>query len=42
MSKITWDDTGARLYETGVKNVVLYPMGSSGAYEKGVAFAVML
>lgn len=38
MAKITWDESGDRLYETGVKNVVLYPMGSSGAYEKGVAW----
>lgn len=38
MAKITWDDTGDRLYETGVKNVVLYPMGSNGAYEQGVAW----
>lgn len=38
MAKITWDDTGDRLYETGVKNVVLYPMGSNGAYEEGVAW----
>ena len=38
MSKLTWDDTGDRLYETGVKKGVLYPMNSSGAYEKGVAW----
>lgn len=38
MAKIIWDETGDRLYETGVKNVVLYPMGSNGAYEKGVAW----
>lgn len=38
MPKITWDDAGNRLYETGVKNVVLYPMGSNGAYTKGVAW----
>lgn len=38
MAKLTWDDAGNRLYETGVKNVVLYPMGSNGAYEKGVAW----
>ena len=38
MSKITWDGTGDRLYETGVKNVVLYPLGTSGAYDKGVAW----
>lgn len=37
MSKIIWDATGERLYETGVKNVVLYPMAESG-YGKGVAW----
>lgn len=38
MAKITWDDTGKRLYETGVKQGVLYPMSASGAYEKAVAW----
>lgn len=38
MSKIIWDATSERLYETGVKNVVLYPMASNGTYEKGVAW----
>lgn len=38
MSKIIWDATSERLYETGVKNVVLYPMAASGAYDKGVAW----
>ena len=37
MAKIIWDATGERLYETGVKNVVLYPMAESG-YGKGVAW----
>lgn len=37
MSKIVWDQTGDRLYETGVKNGVLYPQ-VSGAYPKGVAW----
>ena len=35
---ITWDDTGKRSYETGVKNCVLYLKGTSGAYDKGVAW----
>lgn len=35
MSKIVWDQIGERLYETGVKNGVLYPQ-VSGAYPKGV------
>lgn len=37
MSKITWDQAGERLYETGVKQGVLYPQ-VSGAYPKGVAW----
>ena len=37
MAKITWDNTGDRLYETGVKNGVLY-VQESGAYPKGVAW----
>ena len=38
MSKIVWDATGERLYETGVKQGVLYPINESGAYPKGVAW----
>lgn len=38
MSKIQWDNTGERLYETGVKQGVLYPTLASGAYSKGVAW----
>lgn len=38
MSKIVWDEVGQRLYETGVKNGVLYPQDSTGAYPKGVAW----
>jgi len=37
MSKLVWDKTGERLYETGTKNGVLYPQ-VSGAYPKGVAW----
>lgn len=37
MSRITWDEIGSRLYETGVKKTVLYPM-VNGAYTKGVAW----
>lgn len=37
MSKIIWDKTGERLYETGVKQGVLYPH-SEGAYPLGVAW----
>ena len=38
MSKIVWDQTGERLYETGVKNGVLYLQGEGGVYNKGVAW----
>lgn len=37
MSRIVWDQTGERFYETGVKNGVVYPQ-VSGAYPKGVAW----
>ena len=37
MSKIVWDKTGERFYETGVKNGVLY-IPTSGVYSKGVAW----
>ena len=38
MSKIIWDNTGERFYETGVKMGVLYPIQSDGKYTKGVAW----
>lgn len=38
MSKIVWDQTGDRLYETGVKQGVLYPQATGGTYPKGVAW----
>lgn len=38
MSKLTWDNTGERYYETGVKNGVLYPIQDDGKYSKGVAW----
>lgn len=37
MSKLVWDQTGERLYETGVKNGVLY-IPTAGVYSKGVAW----
>ena len=37
MSKLVWDQTGERLYETGVKQGVLY-VQEAGAYPKGVAW----
>ena len=38
MAKITWDESGKRFYETGVKNCVLYLQDEKGAYPKGVAW----
>lgn len=38
MSRITWDNTSERYYETGVKQGVLYPIQSGGVYSKGVAW----
>ena len=38
MSRLTWDNTGERLFETGVKNGVLYPIQTDGKYTKGVAW----
>lgn len=37
MSKLVWDKTGERFYETGTDKGVLYPM-VDGAYPKGVAW----
>lgn len=38
MSKLVWDKTGERLYETGIKNGVLYVQDESGTYPTGVAW----
>lgn len=38
MSKLVWDQTGERFYETGVKQGVLYPQASGGTYPTGVAW----
>ena len=39
MSAITWDNTGERLFETGVDHGVLYPYNSStSSYSPGVAW----
>lgn len=35
---LTWDDTGDRLYETGVDHGVLYPVDANGNYSNGVAW----
>ena len=38
MAKLVWDESGKRVYETGVRNGVLYVQGESGSYENGVAW----
>ena len=38
MAKLVWDKSSERLYETGVKNGVLYVQGTGGTYPKGVAW----
>lgn len=38
MSKLVWDQSGKRLYETGVDHGVLYPIQTGGIYSKGVAW----
>lgn len=38
MSKIVWDKTGERFYETGVDRGVLYVQDDEGNYPKGVAW----
>lgn len=38
MSKLIWDNTGDRLYETGTDRGVLYVRDEAGKYSKGVAW----
>lgn len=38
MSKLVWDQTGEKTYETGTSNGVLYPQSTDGTYPKGVAW----
>ena len=38
MSKLVWDQSGKRLYETGVDHGALYPIQTGGVYSKGVAW----
>ena len=38
MAKLTWDQSGQKLYETGVKQGVLYVQDETGAYPVGVAW----
>lgn len=37
MAILVWDQSGQREFESGVRNVILFPMGSNG-YEAGVAW----
>lgn len=38
MAKLVWDQSGQRIYETGVKMGVLYVQNADGTYPKGVAW----
>ena len=38
MAALVWDQTGEKLYETGVDHGVLYLQSSSGTYPEGVAW----
>lgn len=38
MARLVWDADTQRLFETGVSQGVLFPMGSNGTYENGVAW----
>ena len=38
MAKLIWDQTGEKLYETGVESGVLYPQEAGGTYPTGVAW----
>lgn len=38
MAKLVWDNAGARLFETGVKNGVLYVQDDDGTYMDGVVW----
>ncbi len=38
MTKLTWDQAGKRLYETGTSKGVLFPQNNAGQYDVGVAW----
>lgn len=38
MAALTWDETGKRFYETGVRKGVLYVQDNAGTYPNGVAW----
>ena len=39
MSKLTWDQTGKKKYQTGIQKCVLYVQSDEGTYPKGVAWS---
>lgn len=38
MARIKWDEDGHKLYETGVRQAVLYPQKADGTYDTGVGW----
>lgn len=38
MPRLTWDQTGEKIYETGVSKGVIYPVSASGTYDEGAAW----
>lgn len=38
MPRLVWDEVSKKIYETGVKNGVLYPQSEDGTYPKGFAW----
>lgn len=38
MAKLTWDDTGKKIYETGVDRGVLYPIATGTTYGTGISW----
>lgn len=38
MAQLKWNQVGEKLYETGVDHGILFPQGTNGAYEAGVAW----
>lgn len=38
MSKLVWDQTGEKFFETGVEQCVLFPLASNGTYPNGYAW----
>lgn len=38
MAKLVWDDTGKKIFETGVDKGVIYPIAAAGTYSTGEAW----